>query len=176
MRIVSLFWITVAIVFSSRGLCLGQGEAFERNATAAEITGNWQLLPLPDSAEPKLLKTNPWPAGCQWFSYSSSGSLKSIDKTNAPCEAISSAEFDKVLSDVGSVVSWKYDLSPIYQKALIVVTRSDVKAYAEYWEPHIVTKPFSKDGVDFHEGDLILYLINMQTRRIVWIRHLRRLK
>jgi hypothetical protein len=61
----------------------------ERNAKAEKITWNWQLLPLPDSVEPKLLKTNPWPAPCEWYSYEPSGSLKSIDRTNAPCEAMS---------------------------------------------------------------------------------------
>jgi hypothetical protein len=175
-HIVHLFWSTVAIIFASSVLCFAQGNTSARNATAEEIAGNWRLLPLPDSVEPKFLKTNPWPAACQWYSYSSSGSLKSIDKTNAPCEAMSSAEFDKVLAHVASVVSWKYDLSPVYQKALIIVSRTDVPHYAEYWEPQIVTKAFSKDGVDFQEGDLILYLFKLNTHQMVWIRHLRRLK
>ncbi|RSL18939.1 hypothetical protein EDE15_4549 [Edaphobacter aggregans] len=176
MRIVYLFWISLALVFAGGVLSLAQVAASARNATAEEITGKWQLLPLPDSVEPKILKNNPWPAACQWYSYSSSGALKSIDKTNSPCEAMSSAEFDKVLPHVASVVSWKYDLSPVYQKALIIVSRTDVPHYAEYWEPQIVTKAFSRDGVDFREGDLILYLHNLNTHKMVWIRHLRRLK
>lgn len=89
---------------------------------------------------------------------------------------MSSAEFDKVLPHVASVVSWKYDLSSVYHKGLIIVSRTDVPHYAEYWEPQIVTKPFSKDGVDFQEGDLILYLHNLNTHQMVWIRHLRKLK
>ena len=176
MRIVYLFWISLALVFAGGVLSLAQVAASARNATAEEITGKWQLLPLPNSVEPKILKNNPWPAACQWYSFSSSGSLKSIDKTNLPCEAMSSAEFDKVLPHVASVVSWKYDLSPVYQKALIIVSRTDVPHYAEYWEPQIVTKKFSRDGVDFQEGDLILYLHNLNTHQMVWIRHLRRLK
>jgi hypothetical protein len=176
MRILYLFWISLALIFASGVLSLAQVAASARNATAEEITGNWQLLPLPDSVEPKILKNNPWPAACQWYSYSSSGALKSIDKTNSPCEAMSSAEFDKVLPHVASVVSWKYDLSPVYQKALIIVSRTDVPHYAEYWEPQIVTKTFSRDGVDFQEGDLILYLHNLNTHQMVWIRHLRKLK
>jgi hypothetical protein len=176
MRIAYLFWINLALVFASGALSLAQGATSARNATAEEITGNWQLLPLPDSVEPKLLKSNPWPALCQWYSYSSSGSLKSIDKTKAPCEVMSSAEFDQVLPHVASVVFWKYDLSPVDHKGLIIISRTDVPHYAEYWEPQIVTTAFSKDGVDFQEGDLILYLHNLNTHQMVWIRHLRRLK
>jgi hypothetical protein len=176
MRIVYLFWISSALVFASGVLSLAQVAASARNATAEEITGNWQLLPLPDSVEPKILKNNPWPAACQWYSYSSSGALKSIDKTNAPCETMSSADFEKVLPHVASVVSWKYDLSPVYQKALIIVSGSDARGYAEYWMPHIVTQTFSRDGVEFHQGDLVLYLVNLNSHQIVWIRHLRRME
>jgi hypothetical protein len=176
MPIVYLSRITLALVFANGVLSLAQAPASDRNATAEEITGNWQMLPLPDSLEPRIFKSNPWPAACQWYSYSSSGSLKSIDKTNAPCEAMSSAEFDKVLPHVTSVVSWKYDMSPVYQKGLIIVSRTDVSHYAEYWEPQIVTKAFSRDSVDFQEGDLILYLHNLNTHQIVWIRHLRKMK
>jgi hypothetical protein len=177
MCVAYLFQIALALVFATSSfLCLAQGNTSARNATAEEITGNWQLLPLPDSVEPRLFKTNPWPAACQWYSYSSSGSLKSIDKTSAPCEAMSSAEFDKVLPHVASLVSWKYDLSPVCQKALIIVSGTDVPHYAEYWEPQIVTKAFSRDGVDFQEGDLILYLHNLNTHQMVWIRHLRKMK
>ena len=48
------------------------------------------------------------------------------------------------MSHVPAVVSWKYDLSPVYNKGLVIVTRSDVKGYTEYWEPHYVTTSFSK--------------------------------
>lgn len=165
----------LTILCLSSGVAIAQTEAAERNATAQEITGNWQLLPLPDALEPKILKTNPWPAACQWYSYSSNGTLKSIDKTPAPCDSLTATQLDKAVTPVPAVVSWKYDLSPVFQKALVIVTRSDVKGYAEYWEPHLVVKPFSNGGVEFREGDLNLYLVNMQSHQIVWIRHLRRL-
>jgi hypothetical protein len=176
LRIVPALVLAVGSLLTCDTTSLAQGPNSERNATAEEITGNWQLLPLPDSVEPKILKSNPWPAQCQWYSYSSSGSLKSIDKTNQTCENMSSAEFDKVLPHVSSVVSWKYDMSPVYQKALIIVTRTDVSHYAEYWEPHIVVMAFSREGIDFQKGDLILYLHNLNTHQMVWIRHLRKMK
>ena len=69
-----------------------QAETSERNATAEEIQGEWQLLPLPDALEPKLLPANPWPAECQYNSYGRAGELKSLDKSKGPCETISSAK------------------------------------------------------------------------------------
>lgn len=152
-----------------------QADRAERNATEQEITGNWQLLPLPDSVEPKEFKSNPWPATCQWYSYSSAGWLKSIDTINQPCRPLTSKQLDEALTAVPAVVSWKYDLSPVYQRALIIIKRTDVKGYAEYWMPHIVTRTFSKDGLEFREGDLLLYLVNMQEHKVVWIRHLRKM-
>ena len=79
------------------------------------------------------------------------------------------------MAHVPAVVSWKYDLSPTYQKGVVFVSRSDVKNYSEIWEPHLVAKTFSKEGVEFREGDLILYLADMRARKLVWIRHLRKL-
>lgn len=167
--------VLFAILSISSGATVAQSEAPERNATAQEITGNWQLLPLPESLEPKAFKTNPWPAPCQWYSYSSNGTLKSIDKTPAPCDSLTAKQLDQAVIRVPAVASWKYDLSPAFQKALVIVTRSDVKGYAEYWEPHFVVKSFSNGGVEFQKGDLIFYLVNLQAHQIVWIRHLRRL-
>jgi hypothetical protein len=45
----------------------------------------------------------------------------------------------------------------------------------EVWEPHIVDKTFAKDGEQFLEGDLILYLADMESKKLVWVRHLRKL-
>lgn len=167
--------VLVAILCFSSGAAIAQSETPERNATAQEITGNWQLLPLPEALEPKLFKTNPWPAPCQWYSYSRNGILKSINKTPAPCDSMTATQLGQAVIQVPAVVSWKYDLSPAFQKALVIVTRSDVKGYAEYWEPHFVTKSFTNGGVEFQEGDLIFYLANLQSHQNVWIRHLRKL-
>jgi len=67
-------------------------------------------------------------------------------------------------------------MSPVYNKAVIVVTRSDVSKYMEVWGPEVVTTPFTKDGVDFQKGDLLLSLANLKEHKIVWFRHLRRLR
>jgi hypothetical protein len=174
-RIGWIFEIMLSIFLISTSFAGAQDNPAERNATQQEITGDWQLLPLPDSLEPKAFKSNPWPATCQWYSYSATGTLKSIDAINQPCRPFSSKQLDEALTAVPATVSWKYDLSPVYQKALIIISRSDVQHYAEYWMPHIVTKAFSRDGVEFREGDLLLYLVNMQEHKVVWIRHLRKM-
>ncbi|MET0332329.1 MAG: hypothetical protein ABW154_12975, partial [Dyella sp.] len=93
-----------------------------------------------------------------------------------PCEALTSSQADTVFASVPPVVSWRYDMSPVYHKAVIVVTRSDVNKYMEVWGPEVVTTPFTKGGVDFQKGDLLLSLISLKEHKIVWIRHLRRLR
>jgi hypothetical protein len=162
--------ILTIFAFSS----FAQDAPTSRNATASEIQGNWQLLPLPAALEPNG-SSNPWPSECQLFGYYPTGELKSIDKSRGPCATITSNQEDRVFAAVPHVVTWRYDMSPTYHKAVIVVTRSDVGNYMEVWDPQLVTTPFSKDGVDFKQGDLILYLANLHDHKIAWIRHLRRL-
>jgi hypothetical protein len=145
-----------------------------RNASAKEIEGYWQLLPLPDQLEPKELHSNPWPAQCQWFSYGSDGQMKSFDQLRGPCDSPSKAQLEQLFSAIPAVISWQYDLSPVYHKGALIIKRSDVKDYGEIWEPQIVVKPFTRGGVEFHTGDLLLYLADLQSHKIVWIRHLRK--
>jgi hypothetical protein len=162
-------WLACTVAFA-------QSVSESRNATAKEIEGNWQLLPLPDAVEPRLLKANPWPAPCQWYSYSPTGDLKSIEAAKLPCDPLTTKQLDETFRRVPAVVFWKYDLSPVYQKGLLLVTRSDVKGYGEIWDPQIAAKPFTNNGVEFREGDLILYLVDMSTHQFSWIRHLRKVK
>lgn len=168
--------LLAASILSFASVSQAQSPVAERNATREEILGNWRLIPLPDALEPKFLKSNPWPSACQWFSYSDSNVLKSIDHTTSPCEEMTSADLTKVVLEVAPIVSWKYDISPTFKKALLIISRSDVKGYAEYWEPHLVTETFSNQGVTFDKGDLLLYLVNLQEHKLIWIRHLRRLE
>jgi hypothetical protein len=166
-------YMLMFLIFFAFG-AIAQDAQTSRNATASEIQGNWQLLPLPGALEPTG-SSNPWPSECQFFGYYSNGELKSVDKSRGPCEAITSEQADRVFAVVPHVVTWRYDMSPTYHKAVIVVTRNDVNNYMEVWDPQFVTATFSKDGVDFKQGDLILYLANLHDHKIVWIRHLRRL-
>ncbi len=145
-----------------------------RNATASEVEGFWQLVPLPDQLQPKLLPTNPWPAQCQWFSYASDGQMKSLDKLRGPYELSSKAQLEEAFRATPAVISWRYSFSVPYQKGILVITRSDVKGYGELWEPQIVVKPFVNGGAEFQVGDLILYLSDIHAHKITWIRHLRK--
>jgi hypothetical protein len=145
-----------------------------RNARASEIEGYWQLVPLPDALEPKLLRTNPWPEQCQWFTYGNDGIMKSIHKLRGPCELNSKEQLQKIFSTTPAVVSWSYDFSATYQKGVLIINRSDVKGYGEIWEPQIVVKPFINGEAEFREGDLILYLSDLKEHKMTWIRHLRK--
>ncbi len=100
--------------------------------------------------------------------------MKSIDKLRGPCGANSSAQLEEIFRAVPAVTSWRYSFSVPYQKGVLIISRSDVQGYGELWEPQIVTKPFSNGGEEFQKGDLILYLSDLQNRRITWIRHLRK--
>jgi len=152
-----------------------QADSGEINATAADIQGEWQLLPLPDAMQFKLLQFNPWPSECQYFSYAQTGDVKSIEKLKAPCDVMTAAQLRETVKNVPAVASWKYDFSASHQKGILIVTRSDKKDYMEVWEPHIVDKAFAKGGEQFLAGDLILYLADMESKQLVWVRHLRKL-
>jgi hypothetical protein len=52
----------------------------------------------------------------------------------------------------------------VYPKALVIVSRTDVKHYAEYCAPLYVTKKVWRNGQEFGQGDLVLYLIDMPRR------------
>ena len=163
------------------GLLLGcavahaQADSGEVNAAAEDIQGEWQLLPMPDGMQFKVLQFNPWPSECQYFSYTQTGGLKSIEKLKAPCDVMSAAQLRETVKNVPAVVSWKYDFSVSHQKGILIITRSDKKDYMEVWEPHVVDKAFAKGGEQFLEGDLILYLADMESKQLVWVRHLRKL-
>ena len=168
-------------VFVVLGILLGcavahaQADSGEINAAAEDIQGEWQLLPMPDGMQFKVLPFNPWPAECQYFSYTQTGALKSVEKLKAPCDVMSAAQLRESLKKVPAVASWKYDFSTSHQKGILIVTRSDKKDYMEVWEPHIVDKAFAKGGEQFLAGDLILYLADMESKQLVWVRHLRKL-
>ena len=169
------FW---SVVFALSALMLSspafsQSDA-ARNASAKEIEGYWQLLPLPDQLEPKVLPSNPWPAQCQWFSYGNDGQMKSFDKQRGPCDSQSKVQLEPIFNSIPAVISWQYDMSPVYHKGVLIIKRSDVKGYGEIWEPQIVVTPFANGGVEFQTGDLLLYLSDLQSHKMVWIRHLRK--
>jgi len=168
-------WIVALSLLLGGASVFAQADTGEKNATAEDIQGEWQLLPLPDAMQIKLLPSNPWPSECQYFSYTQTGDLKNIEKVKAPCDVMSAAQLREALKNVPAVASWKYDFSTSHKKGILIVTRSDKKDYMEVWEPHIVDKAFAKGGEQFLAGDLILYLADMESKQLVWVRHLRRL-
>lgn len=166
--------VTLSLLFGGAPV-FAQADNGEKGATAKDIQGEWQLLPMPDAMQFKVLPFNPWPSECQYFSYTQKGDLKSIEKLKAPCDVMSAAQLRETVKNVPAVVSWKYDFSVSHQKGILIITRSDKKDYMEVWEPHVVDKAFAKGGEQFLEGDLILYLADMESKQLVWVRHLRKL-
>jgi hypothetical protein len=168
-------WIVVLSLLISSGPVLAQSDTGEKNATAEDIQGEWQLLPLPNPLQIKELPSNPWPSECQYFSYAKSGELKTVEKLKGPCGVLSAAQLRAAMASTPAVISWKYDFSTSHQKGILIITRSDKKDYMEVWEPHVVDKTFTKGGEEFRAGDLILYLADMESKKLVWVRHLRKL-
>jgi len=168
-------WIVALSLLLAGAPVFPQADRGEINAAAADIQGEWQLLPMPDAMQFKALPFNPWPSECQYFSYAPTGDLKSIEKLKAPCAVMTAAQLRETVKNVPAVASWKYDFSASHQKGILIVTRSDKKDYMEVWEPHIVDKAFAKGGEQFLAGDLILYLADMESKQLVWVRHLRKL-
>src|SRR6266705_432824 len=91
------------------GLLLGcasacaQADTGEKNATAEDIQGEWQLLPLPDAMQIKILPSNPWPSECQDYSYARTGDLKSIEKLKGPCNVMSAAQLRATVKNLPAV-------------------------------------------------------------------------
>ena len=168
-------WIVALSLLLAGAPVFAQVETGEKNATAQDIQGEWQLLPLPEAMQIKILPSNPWPSECQYYSYGRAGDLRSIEKLKGPCDVMSAAQLREAMKKVPAVVSWKYDFSVSHQKGILIITRSDNKDYMEVWEPHIVDKAFAKGGEQFLVGDLVLYLADMESKQLVWVRHLRKL-
>jgi hypothetical protein len=146
--------------------------AQERSATRDEIVGSWEMVPLSPARQPNVI-ANPWPAPCQWYRYSSSGTVFNMNESPGPCRKTSSQDLDKAAANLSPVVFWKYEISTATSKGVLVVTRTDVKNYVEYWNVHVVTQATP----EFKSGDLLMYLMKIDSGKAVvsWIRHLRRI-
>ena len=77
-----------------------------RNATAEEIQGEWQLLPLPDALQLKILSANPWPSECQFFwvrqvfvNIASDSGRRHEEGTTSPCRAQQQCYHDRSRRD-----------------------------------------------------------------------------
>jgi hypothetical protein len=149
-------------------------QPYEVTPAAQELVGDWALIPVPGTIQPKAIRINPWPAQCQWFTFAANGGVKSFDRMHAPCEEMTATSLERDVALLPLAAMWRYEARPAEQKAFMLFEARDT-LYGEYWEAHVVTQDFSRDGADFKAGDLLLYLTNMKTRQIVWIRHLRRL-
>lgn len=147
---------------------------YEVAPAAQELVGDWQMVYVPDSIQPRAVRVNQWPAQCQWFSFAANGMVKSLDHARAPCEFMTGTNLERMVAPFPVVAIWRYDTRAVPGKTFMEMQSSEM-VYAEYWEAHVVTQDFLRDGADFKAGDLLLYLTNMRTHQITWIRHLRRL-
>lgn len=151
-----------------------QGQYNEATATADQVVGDWVLIAVPSSIQPKNIHVNPWPDQCQWFSFAGNGVVKSYEHQRTPCAEMTAQSLEGAISTLPVVATWRYTVRPGDQKAFVSIYSREM-FYAEAWEPHVVLQDFSRDGADFKAGDLLLYLTDPKTSQIMWVRHLRRL-
>jgi hypothetical protein len=165
MRMVTVALFTILVVQQTAW-------AQERSAARDEIVGSWEMVPLAPARQPNVI-ANPWPAPCQWYRYSSTGTVFNMNESPGPCRKMSSQELDKVAANLSPIVFWKYEISPATSKGVLVVTRTDAKNYVEYWNVHVVTQANPENRI----GDLLMYLMKIDAGKAVvaWVRHLRRM-
>lgn len=168
-----ILWATACPAFSQT-----ETARSVRPATQVEVEGAWQLVGFPPALEPKLLGANPWPSECQWFAYKKDGVFKSLSRITAPCPPLTAAILSSnPLASPANLpdISWKFETVQASGEGYIVISRSDKKSYHEIWQADIVQRDFQNGDVDFLQGDLILSLVDPQTNRALWYRHLRRI-
>jgi hypothetical protein len=133
-----------------------------RPASAPDFIGIFQLLDFPN--QPPHLKENPWPAPCQFFGHYPDGYWLHQQTQGRSCaNAIPQAK-----PTLPQTVRWQ-----MLQEGFVLVDRQDVKV-REVWKVDRVNKPTHLDRTNLNEGDLIMQLVDPGTKRVVWIRLLRR--
>ena len=131
-------------------------------------------MPIPDSSQPGVLTTIPWPAECQHFGYLDDGRLWTVGKNPGPCAKLTKTELQQIFSGP-TPVKFEYGQSrDDPSKGLIIVTRSDVAQYREIWQPFLFLASAERNGIQYLPGDLLLSLIDLRSRQTIWFRHLRR--
>jgi hypothetical protein len=147
-------------------LVLGQSHAFaqarSRPVSGSDFVGIFQLLDFPN--QPGHLKANPWPAACQFFGHYADGYWLHQQTQGGAC----TNAIPKSKPALPQTVRWQ-----LVQDGFVVVDRTDVKV-RELWKVDRVNKPTHLDRTNLNEGDLIMQLVDQSTKRVVWIRLLRR--
>jgi len=140
-------------------------------ANADALVGFWALVPESIALSPKIFKQDPFPSNCEYFGFYQDNALRSIQMTTREsCPAVKAEDFSRI----PRVISWRLE------KNSLEIKRSDSPSYIEVWEPYVVTKNFTHRGIEFKQGDLLMFMAQFnQTKKDrignLYFRHLRRL-
>lgn len=126
-----------------------------RHAVTTDLIGHWELVPASFKLNPQIFQNEIFPSNCQYFAYAEDGKRLSIDmitKGTCPTVTISDLQKLKAFPKTGTI-DWK--LEP---KGMLKITSTVIPTYIESWETFIVDSPFSRDGVMFEPGNLLMFL------------------
>lgn len=142
------------------------------NAASAEaLNGYWGSVQESKALTPKILKQDPFPWKCEYFSFNQDGTLGSIQiSTPEKCPTTKGEDFLRL----PKAITWRLG------SGSLEIRRNDDPRYIEIWEPYIVAKNFSHKGVEFKQGDLLLFMAQFNDTRKdrignLYFRHMRRL-
>lgn len=140
-------------------------------ANADALVGFWALVPESIVLSPKIFKQDPFPSNCEYFGFYQDNALRSMQMiTRESCPTVKEGDFSRL----PKVISWRLE------KNSLEIKRSDIPSYVEVWEPYVVTKNFTHKGIEFRQGDLLMFMAQFnQTKKDrignLYFRHLRRL-
>lgn len=140
-------------------------------ANTDSLAGFWSLVPESIALSPKIFKQDPFPSNCEYFGFYQDNALRSIQMiTRDSCPTVKAEDFSRI----PNVISWRLE------KGLLEIKRSDSPSYVEVWESYVVTKNFSHKGIEFRQGDLLMFMAQYnQTKKDrignLYFRHFRRL-
>jgi hypothetical protein len=140
-------------------------QAHSRPATAADFTGVFQLLEFPESQQPKLLKKNPWQSVCQFFGHYPGGYWLHQETSVGAC----ANKIPESKPTLPQTVEWV-----VAEAGFIALNRLDVKTH-EIWKVDRINNDTNLGGVNLVKGDLIMQLIDKDTKQVAFVRLLRKL-
>ena len=156
----ALLFLTTLLLSQS---VLAQSQ-YAKPADANSLPGVYQLIEFPDANQPKFLKSNPWPANCQFFGIYKNGYLLHQETRVGSC----SNQIPRAIPVTAQGVEWKF-----VQTGILSIARKDGKGVTQYWKVDKVIANTHLDKINLNSGDLMMQLIGPE-KKPVWLRLLKK--
>ncbi len=135
------------------------------------ILGQWKVINIPQNMQPSNIGNKFWPAKCQFIQFYKDKYMMHISKeilslkkdNNEKCEY----SFPINRPEEVNTVTWGM------QDGYIKIVRSDFKV-TEYWKVDRINSDTNLGSINLNKGDLMMQLVDTKTRKLAWIRILRK--